>query len=411
MPLIMGLMPVFPQQEWQGRDFNQTSLRLPVGSGPYKVAAVDVGRSITYERDASYWGGDLPVMRGLYNFDTIRVDYYRDDSVSLQAFKAGQYDLRREADPTKWATSYDSPAVKDGRIKREALGHHRTEAAYGFIFNTRRAFFSDPVFRAALLYSFDFGWANQNLFHDQYRRVASFFPNSDLAAIGLPQGREAEILNAFRGQLAPEIFTTPVAPPQAASEEEFRDQLLKAKTMLHDAGYVVQEDSLYTPQGVPVRFEIMLSDPGEEKTALNWAQALKRLGITARIRSIDSAQYQARLAAFDYDVTINKWFNSLSPGNEQTFFWGSAAADQKGSRNYAGVKDPVVDALVAVLPNAATRDELVATTHALDRVLMQGHYMIPLYYLGVDDIAFWKPLRHPDTLSLYGNMLESWWKE
>jgi len=411
MPLIMGLMPIFPKHDWQDRDFNQTSLRFPIGSGPYKIALMDVGRSITYERDPHYWGHDLSVVRGLYNFNKIRIDYYRDDSVSLQAFKAGQYDLRRESDPTKWATAYDFPAQSDGRVRLEKLEHHRTEPAYGFIFNTRRSLFADPIFRTALEYSFDFTWVNKNLFHGQYKRVDSFFPNSELAAPPLPDGKELEILSAYRGQLPPEIFTEPVSPPDAVDEEQFRDNLLKAEAMLREAGYKIDGDQLFTKDGTAVSFEIMLSDPSEEKTALNWARALKRLGISASIRTIDSAQYQARLAAFDYDVTINKWFNSLSPGNEQMYFWGSAAADQNGSRNYAGVKDPVVDALASAIPNTKTREDLVIATHALDRVLMSGHYMIPLYYLGADDIASWTKLHHPEQMSLYGNVLESWWRQ
>jgi microcin C transport system substrate-binding protein len=409
MPLIIGLMPILPRHDWQSRDFNQTTLRTPIGSGPYKVSVFDVGRSITYDRDPKYWGRDLPTMRGLYNFDKIRVDYYRDDSISLQAFKAGQYDLRRESDPTKWATAYEFPAVHDGRVRLERLDHHRTEPAYGFIFNVRRPLFADAAFRAALEYSFDFAWINKNLFHGQYKRVASFFPNSELAAPALPEGKELEILNAYKAELPADIFTTPVTPPIADGEDAFRAQLLKAEDMLRSADYTITGDQLFTPTGTPVAFEIMLSDPTEEKVALNWSRSLKRLGITANIHTVDSAQYQSRLAAFDYDVTINRWFNSLSPGNEQMYFWGSTAADQKGSRNYAGVKDPVVDELATSIPNAKTRDDLIAATHALDRVLMDGHYIIPFYYQGADDIASWTRLHHPDTMSLYGNILESWW--
>jgi microcin C transport system substrate-binding protein len=411
MPLIMGLMPILPRHDWQGRDFEQTSLRVPTGSGPYKITVVDPGHSITYERDPNYWGKDLPVRRGLYNFNKIRVDYYRDDSISLQAFKAGQYDMRLETDPNKWATSYDFPAVTDGRVRLEKLPNHRVEPAYGFIFNTRRELFADPVLRAALQYSFDFAWVNKNLFHGQYKRVDSTFPNSELAAPPLPQGKELEILNAYRAQLPPEIFTTPQTPPVADDEEQFRVNLLRAEAMLKDAGYKIEENHLFTPSGKPVAFEILLSDPEQEKTALNWAHSLKRLGIIAQVRTVDSAQYQARLASFDFDVTTNRWVNSLSPGNEQMNYWGSAAADQEGSRNYAGVKNPVVDALAASIPDAVTREGLVARARALDRVLMQGHYFMPLYYLGTDDIASWTRLQHPKQMSLWGVVMESWWNE
>ncbi len=389
MPLIMGLMPVLPEHIWDNRDFNQTSLHIPVGSGPYKLSAFDTGHSVTYTRDPDYWGKDLAVQRGLYNFDEIRVDYYRDDNILLQAFKAGQFDLRRENDPNKWATSYDFPAAHDGRVKLEKLEHHRTEPAYGFVLNTRRDPFRDPALRAALEYTFDFGWINHNLFHDLYHRTTSFFPNSELAAPELPEGKELEILNKYRAQLPLAIFTQPVTPPSTdGSEESLRANLLKASAILREAGYELKNGSLYAPKAdKPISFEILLSDPIEEKVALTWIRALKRLGIEAHVHTVDSAQYQARLSTFDYDVTATRWIKSLSPGNEQIFFWGSAAADQQGSRNYPGIKDPVVDDLANAIPAARTREELVATTHALDRVLMAGHYMIPFYYLGADNVA------------------------
>jgi microcin C transport system substrate-binding protein len=411
MPLIMGLMPILSKHDWSGREFNQTSLRHPVGSGPYKVARVDVGRSIVYERDRNHWAKDLPVMRGLYNFDTIRVDYYRDDNVSLQAFKAGQYDMRREPDRAKWATAYEFPAVAEGRVRLETFEHCCTEPAYGFIMNTRRELFADPALRAALQYSFDFDWINKNIFYGRVKRINSFFPNSELSASALPEGREMEILNEYRDQLAPEVFTTHLAPAESVGQEQFRANLLKAEGLLRSAGYTVRGDRLFAPSGQPVAFEVLLSDPLEEKIALNWASALKRLGIEARVHTVDSAQYQSRIASFDYEVTANKWANSLSPGNERIYFWGSAAADQKGSRNYAGIKDPVVDELAAALPRATTREELVATARALDRVLMHGHYFVPLYYMGEDNIASWTRITHPKKMSKYGNVMESWWAD
>jgi microcin C transport system substrate-binding protein len=412
MPLIMALMPVVPKHDFENRDFNQTSLRIPVGSGPYKVAKVDPGRSVTYERDPNYWGSGVPAQQGMYNFDTIRIDYYRDDSIALQAFKAGQFDLRRETNPNTWATSYDYPAAHDGRVRLEQLKHERTEPAYGFILNTRRDLFREPTLRAALQYAFDFEWINKNLFHGQYHRTTSFFPNSELAAPPLPEGRELEILQAYKSQLPSDIFIKPVTPPVTdGSEDSFRNSLLKASEMLRNAGYTLRDNQLLSPDNKPVAFEILLSDPLEEKVALTFVRALKRLGIDARVHTVDSAQYQARLAAFDYDITIGKWINSLSPGNEQIVFWGSAAADQKGSRNYAGVKDPVIDALVTAIPAAKTREELVAVTHALDRVLMAGHYVVLFYYLGADDIASWAHIHHPDIMPVYGTVLESWWNQ
>ncbi|MDD4615700.1 MAG: extracellular solute-binding protein [Alphaproteobacteria bacterium] len=409
MPLIMSIMPVLPKHDWRDREFDQTTARLPIGSGPYKVASVDMGRQIVYERDPDFWAKDIPSQRGLYNFDRLRIDYYRDDSVSLQAFKAGQYDVRLETSPTKWTMAYDFPAAKEGRVRRETLKYRKVEPVYGYMMNARREPFADPKFREAMQYTFDFAWVNRNLFHNQFKRVDSVFPNSELAAPDLPTGRELEILESYRGRLPPSIFTTPVKPLEAATQKDFRLSLLKAEGLLHKAGYKIHDNVLLTPGGSPVAFEILLGDPADEKVALNWAASLKRLGIAVRVHTVDSAQYQTRLASFDFDAIANRVANSLSPGNEQIYFWGSAAADQKGSRNYAGVKDPVVDALASALPNAKTREEIVALSHALDRVIMQGHYFVPLTYLGADHIASWTRVAHPSQLSLYGNVMEAWW--
>lgn len=414
MPLIMGLMPVLPQHDWINRDFDKTGYRIPIGSGPYIISALNPGRSITYKRNPEYWGRNLAVERGLHNFDEIHIDYYRDDGIALEAFKAGQFDMRRENDATRWATAYDFPAAQDGRVQCESLPHQRTEPVSGFIFNTRRSLFRDDVLRKALEYTFDFTWINRTLFHNQFKRTESYFPNSELEAPLLPEGKELELLNRYRAQLPADIFTTPVRPPAMDDNEQgLRDGLLKASSLLRDAGYSLRNDVLYTPNtNVPVAFEILLNDPSEEKVALTWARALKRLGIVARIHAVDSAQYQARLAQFDYDVTSNKWFNSLSPGNEQMNYWGSAAANQPGSRNYAGIQNPIIDSLAASLPSSTTREELVSATHALDRLLMTGHYIIPFYYWGHDNIAYWtQHLHHPATTPLYGLVQESWWYE
>ena len=413
MPLIMALMPILPAHDWISRDFNRTTLHVPVGSGPYQIQSLEQGRSITYSRNPDYWGRDLPTQRGLYNADRIRVDYYRDDNIALQAFKSGAFDWRRELDSNKWMVAYDFPAAHDGRVRLEKLAHHRTEPISGFTFNTRRELFKNPAFREALAHTFDSGWINRNLFHGQYRRTTSFFPNSELAAPPLPEGRELEILNSYRAQLPASLFTSPVTPPETdGSEDSLRTNLLKASALLREAGYVLKDDRLYAPDGdKPVAFEILLSDPTEEKIALAWARALQRIGITVTTKTLFSAQYQARLSAFDYDVVVAKWSNSLSPGNEQAAYWGAASADQQGSRNYAGIKDSVVDALTRAIPAAPNREDLVATAHALDRVLMAGHYVIPFFYLGADTIASWSHLHHPDTMPLYGTVLESWWWE
>jgi len=413
MPLIMALMPILPRHDWQDRPFNQTTLRTPVGSGPYIINAMDTGRSITYARNPHYWAAALPVMRGLDNFDKIQVDYYRDDGVALQAFKAGQFDMRFESNINRWATAYDFPAAKDGRVKMESMVHSRAEPATGFIFNTRRAPFTDPKFRAALMYSFDSGWINRNLFHGLYHRVSSYFPNTSLAAPTLPDAAEQSILRRYETQLPPDLFTDPVTPADTdGTEESARSNLLEASTLLHDAGYTLIDNKLYAPNSdKSVTFEILLSDPSEEKLALVWMRSLARIGISARVHTVDSAQYQARLAQFDFDVISGRWINSLSPGNEQTVFWGSAAADQPGSRNYAGIKSPAIDALVAAIPNTKRREDLVAMTHALDRLLLAGHYMIPLFYAGADNVAYWNKLHHPDVTPITGTVREAWWSD
>ncbi|MDD2324901.1 MAG: extracellular solute-binding protein [Alphaproteobacteria bacterium] len=412
MPLIMGLMPLLPEHDWKDRDFNQTTLRPPVASGPYKITKVEAGRSLTLTRDPSYWGKDLPVQKGMNNFGEVRIDYYRDDSIALQAFKAGAFDLRREADPKKWAKAYNGHAVTDGRIKLERFAHARTEAATGLILNTRRPLFQDKALRKAMNLAFDFGWINRTLFQGLYKRTESFFPNAELAAgAGPAEGDVKTILEKYKDRLPLSFFTESVTPmPTDGTEAARREALLKAATLLETAGYRLKNERLFSPQNEPVSFEVMLSDPAEEKVALEWSRDLKRLGITARIRTVDSAQYQARLNSFDYDVTTGRWFNSLSPGNEQLFFWSCAAAKQKGSRNYAGICDPIVDALAAAIPATQSREELVATTRALDRVLMEGNYTVPFYHLGVDQVASWTTrLGHPTTTPIYGPILESWW--
>jgi microcin C transport system substrate-binding protein len=413
LPLIMGLMPVLPKHDWEGRVFNETTLKIPVGSGPYKIANLNPGRSITYARDPYYWATDLPVVKGLYNFATIQIDYYRDDGAALQAFKGGAFDLRREGGPTKWATAYDTQAVTEGKIKLAAFPHESPEPARGFALNARRPLFADKVLRKAVAYAFDSAWIDRTLFHGLVKRAESFFPGSELAtdATRPPEGEERAILEKYRAALPPEIFTESVASPSTTDEpESLRDNLLIAASLLKNAGYTLRNETLFTPQGALVSFEILLSDPADEKIALTWAHALKRLGIAATVRTVDSAQYQARLTSFDYDVTIAQWFNTLSPGNEQSAYWGSAAASQKGSRNYVGISDKIVDALATAIPASKTREDLVATTRALDRVLLEGAYVIPFFYRGADPIAYWQTrLDHPDHASLYGSILESWW--
>lgn len=413
--MILGLMPVIPKQWWDaGHDFSKTLLEPPLGSGPYKIVSVDPGRQIVYERVKDYWAKDLPVNRGHYNFDRITYQYFRDDDIARQSFKAGDYDLRREFDGTRWKTDYDFPAVRDGKIVLEELGHHRPERVRSLIFNTRRDLFADRRVRQALELAFDFEWLNKNLFHGAFKRINSFFPNSELAASGVPQGRELALLEAYRDQLPPEVFGAAWTPPvtDGSGLSGVRSNLKIASGLLKEAGWSIKNNVLTNrTSGQVFSFEILLNDPNDEKVVLAFARNLKRLGIEARIRTVDSAQFTGRLDKFDYDMVLHQWINSLSPGNEQVNYWGSAAADRNGTRNYAGVRNPVVDALADKIARAPDREGLVAAALALDRVLSWGSYTIPLYYLGRDLVAHDPDIAHPDKMPLYGMVLETWWRK
>ena len=413
MPLLMGLMPIHSKSWWAGKSFERTTLDPPMGSGPYQVKTVDPGRRIIYERVADYWGRDLPVRRGLFNFDQLDFTYYRDDTVALEAFKAGQGDVRGEIDPAKWALGYDGPALRDGRILLEELPHRRPDYARGFIFNTRRPLFQDRRVRAALGLATDFAWINRSFFHGALVRTQSYYPNSELAAHGLPDAAELRVLEPFRDRLPPELFTQPFALPMTDGKGpgDSRANLRKALRLLAEAGWRMRDGRLTDADGKPFAFEILLGNPSEERVALEFARSLGRLGIAASVRTVDSAQYQGRLSSFDYDMTLFWWHSTLSPGNEQIYYYGSAAADQQGSRNYAGIRDPVVDAIAASIADAVTREELVARVRALDRVLLWSHYMVPLFHSNVDRLARWTHIRRPNMVPLYGSPMESWWTE
>lgn len=380
MPLIMASMPLLPAHYWRGKTFNQTTLDLPLASGPYKITAVDQGRSLTLSRDPDYWGKDLPTQKGQYNFDTIRIDFYRDDSIALQAFKSGAYDLRREGDPKKWVKLADEPAAKEGRLVMRRYIHHRPEPFNGFILNTRRPLMQDIVLRRALAKAFDFDWINRALLYGYGKRTQSVYPNAELAA------KQTESKN-----------------------EDQRTRLLVAAAELKRAGYSLSDGMLYAPSRQAVSFEVMLADPNEEKIALEWARNLQRLGIQAKIRTVDSAQYQGRLTGFDFDVTTGRVVSSASPGNEQMNYWSCTAARQNGSRNYAGICDPHIDALAASISQASSREELVRVARALDQALMDGAYVVPFYYQGVDPVAYWKDRVVPSPRTpAYGPIIESW---
>ena len=411
LPLIMGQLPVLPEHYWRDRDFAASTLEPPLGSGPYRIGKVEAGRYMTVERVADYWGNTLPVNIGANNFDEIRFDYYRDDTVALEAFKAGNFDVRIESSAKNWATAYDFAAAREGKVKRAELTTKNAEPMQAFVLNSRRDKFADPKVRLAFNHAFDFEWANKNLFYDQYSRTKSYFQNSELAASGLPEGDELALLEPFRDQLPPELFTTPYQPPKTDGSGTNRSGLRKARQLLADAGWQVQDGALtHQASGTKMLVEFLLVQPTFERVVAPYIQNLERLGIKASIRLVDLAQYQNRVDNFDYDIIIGSWRNSLSPGNEQREYWGSAAADRNGSRNLAGVKSPVVDAMIDKVIFAKDRQALITASRALDRVLLWGHYVVPQWYTPVSRIAYWQGIHFPDPAPDYSiGFPELWW--
>ena len=410
LPQILGEMPVLSKAYWSGKDFAKTTLTPPLGSGPYTIAAVDPGRSITYARVKDYWAADLPVNKGRYNVDTIRYDYYRDATIALEAFKAGQYDVRQENSSKAWATGYDSPALRAGLIKKEQIANQLPSGMQGLGYNLRRPLFQDPRVREALAYAFDFEWSNKNLFYGYYKRTRSYFDNSELAATGVPQGQELHILDKFKGQIPDAVFTTEYDPPKYDGSGNIRDGLRKAIRLLMAAGWTFKGEKLVNAKtGEPFEFEILLNEPIYERIVLPFAQNLARMGITARVRTVDTAQYQRRMDTFDYDMTVVLLPQSLSPGNEQRDFFGSRAANEHGSQNVIGIKSPVIDELIEELINSPDRASLVAHTRALDRVLQYGYYVIPQFHLGAFWVAYWEKFRRPEISPKYAVGFDTWW--
>ncbi len=410
LPQIIGEMPVLSKAYWSKRDFEKTTLDPPLGSGPYTIQSLDPGHSITYRRVADYWGADLPVNKGRYNVDTIRYDYYRDATIALEAFKAGQYDVRQENSSKDWATGYDCPALRAGLIKKEQIPNELPSGMQGFGYNLRRPIFQDWRVRKALAYAFDFEWSNKNLFYGAYQRTRSYFDNSELAATGVPKGQELEILDKFRGQIPDAVFTTEYDPPKYDGSGNIRSGLEKALKLLMAAGWTFKGEQLVNAKtGQPFTFEILLDNPQFERIVLPFVQNLKRMGITARVRTIDTAQYERRMETFDYDMTVVLFPESLSPGNEQRDYWGSKAADEQGSRNLLGIKSKVVDALIEGLIRAPDRASLVAHARALDVVLQYGYYVIPNFHLAAFRVAYWDKFRRPAISPKYALAFDTWW--
>ena len=413
LPLILGLMPVLPKHAIDASTFENSSLAKPLGSGPYTVTAVDAGKSVTFKRDPNYWGRDLPINRGLWNFDELRFDFYRDENAYFEAFKAGLYDVRSESDPARWQTNYDFPAVRDGRVIKETFTNGLPKFSSDYVFNTRRAVFADIRVRQAISLLFDFEWINRDFFFNLYRRSASFFDDSELSAFHRPaDARERALLAPYPDAVRADVLDGTWSPPASDGSGRDRNMLRQALALFAAAGYELKGTVLRNrATGKPLAFEIMVTNRDDERLALAFAGSLARAGIAAQVRLVDAVQYQQRLSTFDFDMIEHRWEESMSPGNEQTIYWGAAAADQDGSRNYIGVKSPAVDAMIAALLRARERIDLVAAVRALDRVLMSGSYVVPLFYLPEQWVARRAPIRHPARTSLFGFLPDTWWRD
>jgi len=410
LPLIVGQLPILPKHYWATRDFGATTLEPPLGSGPYQIREFEAGRFTIRERVEGYWGRDLAVRRGMQNFQTIRTDFFRDATPIRLALKAGDIDYRLENQAKAWAEDYNVSVVEKGWLKKELVANRRPTGMQAFVMNTRREQFSDPRVREALALAFDFEWTNRNLFNGQYTRTRSYFSNSDLAARGKPEGEELAVLEPFRGQVPEAVFGEAYAPPVTDGSGWLRENLRRANALLQDAGWAVQDLQLVNAKtGAPFRFEILLVSPAFERIVLPYVRNLKRLGIEAKVRLVDENQYINRFRQFDFDMMVWVWGQSETPGNEQYEYWSQAAADSAGSRNLAGVRDPVVDELIGLMLRSDSREQLNQRTRALDRVLSWGHYVVPHWHIRADRILYWDKFGRPETPVRTGVMTDRWW--
>ena len=409
LPLIIaGFLPIVPKKYYENIDVTKTFLDIPLGSGPYTIESLEPGRQIKYQRVKDYWAKDLLANKGQYNFDTLIYDYYKDSNVLLEAFKVGEYDYRREYNAKRWQSNYTFDAVDRGDVILQEMKNDRPTGMNALVMNSRKEIFNNPQVRLALSYAYDHEWINKALYNNAYTRTDSYFDNSPLASSGLPSENELKLLNPWKNQLPKEIFNQTYQPPVSDGSGMPRDNLRIAKKILEGEGWFVQDGKLMK-DGKEFAFEFLIVSPSVEKIALAFQKTLEVLGITMSVRTVDSSQYQARMLNYDFDMIKASWNVSLSPGNEQQFYWGSEVGKKDGSKNYAGVNSPVVDSLIETLIGAKTREELTTAIHALDRVLLWGHYVIPLYHSNTDRIAYWNFLEFPDEIPLYGLVIESWW--
>jgi len=410
LPLILGLMPVLAKHAIKPETFEETSLVAPLGSGPYVVGKVDPGKSVSLRRDPNYWGRDLPINRGFWNFEEVRFDFYRDANSHHEAFKRGLFDLRTEHDPGRWQTGYDFPALREGRVVKEAFPTGLPKPNFYYVFNTRRPVFADIRVREAVALLFDFEWINRNLFFGQYRRTASYFDGSELSAHKRPaDARERALLAPFPDAVRPDVLDGTWSPPMSDGSGRDRSILQRALALFAAAGYELRGTTLVDRRTErPFGFEIMVTRE-EERLALAFASNLRRAGIAARVRVAEAVQYEGRRLSYDFDMIQVRWDQSLSPGNEQAFYFGSEAAANPGTRNYMGVRSPAADAMIAALLRMESREDFVAAVRALDRVLLSGHYVVPLFHLPDQWVARWTTIARPATTSLTGYLPETWW--
>ncbi len=411
--MICGQIPIFSQRWVEGNDFEKMALEEPIASGPYRIAGYDLGKYISYERDPNYWGSELNVRRGMFNFDHITYKYYRDFTVMLEGFKAGEFDFTHEYNSKKWARDYIGPKFRSGELVKATLPHGNNAGMQGFAFNLRRPLFQDRRVRRALTLALDFEWSNRNLFYNQYQRNDSYFSNSELAARGAPSAAELVLLEPFRDRLPPELFEGPWQPPSTVPPGSLRQNLRQARDLLAEAGWIYRDGALRNAVGEPFRFEIILVNKGFERIVAPYARNLEKLGITVEYRTVDPALYQRRMETFDFDMVVAGYGQSQSPGNEQMGMFHSSSAEQEGSSNYIGISDPVVDAMVEAVVYAEDREALITACHALDRVLLFGEYLVPQWYIGSHRIAYRDRFAFPATLPLYYDpvdwMLSTWW--
>ena len=409
LPLIIGQMKILSEKYWKDK-FEDVLLENPIGSGPYRVKNFKAGRTIEFERVDNYWGKNLSVNQGKFNFEKVVIEYFRDATVALEAFKSGDYDFREENQAKRWANAYNFTAIENGNVKKESVKHEIPTGMQGFYINSRKEIFKDRIVRKALNYAFDFEWTNKILFFDQYKRTNSFFSNSDLASTNLPSNEEFKLLNPFKKKLPNEVFNATYQNPVNDGSGEIRKNLRIADKLLFDAGWIIKDGKrINKVTGIPLKFTILLVSPEFERIALPFARNLKKIGIEAKVRTVDSAQYERRLENFSFDMAVVSLGQSLSPGNEQRDFWHSTSATINGSRNYSGVSNPAVDFLIDKIIGAKDRKSLVSATQALDRVLLFGYYVVPHWHIQNFRIAYWDKFGQPKINPKYDLGLDTWW--